>query len=131
LGKPHLRDKGKEQLWRDRIAACRSSGLTVKAFCKREELSEHCFYSWRREIKMRDEEVRAEKRAVLRKGVETTQSETAAFVPVRLVASKEADERSLGEAIEVVAPNGFRVLIPDNASAKSLALILAAVQKTC
>jgi hypothetical protein len=51
------------------------------------------------------------------------------FIPVRLVDSSEENKDSTEDAIEVVAPNGFRVLVPQSASAKSLAAILAAVQK--
>lgn len=51
-GKP--RDERKEQQWRDRLAAWRRSGLSVRAFCARHGLSQPSFYAWRRELAKRD-----------------------------------------------------------------------------
>ena len=40
-----------EQHWRERLARWRRSGLSVREFCWREELSEPSFYVWRRRLK--------------------------------------------------------------------------------
>jgi len=48
------RDGRLERTWRRRLARCLSSGLTVREFCKREEVPETSFYHWRRELAERD-----------------------------------------------------------------------------
>lgn len=48
------RDEGLARTWRRRLARYRSSGLTVREFCKREEVPETSFYHWQRELAERD-----------------------------------------------------------------------------
>ncbi len=38
------------QLWTERIAACRSSGMSVRAWCKENGISEKTYYYWQRRI---------------------------------------------------------------------------------
>lgn len=128
MGKPHLRDKEKEQIWRKRIAACKASGLTVKAFCEKEGISEHCLYSWRREIRLRDEEAADERKSVEKSSKHVEQS---AFVPVRLVPSNGDEEETSSEPIEIIAPNGFHVLLPEGTDAKWMTQILVALHRIC
>lgn len=49
------RDPSKELSWREVLNRQASSGLSVRAFCKREQLTESQFYSWRRTIGERDD----------------------------------------------------------------------------
>lgn len=37
--------------WRERIAAQERSGLTVRAYCKEQDLHEHSFYGWRQRLR--------------------------------------------------------------------------------
>jgi len=46
----------REEFWRLAVNEWLSSGLTIRAFCKREQLSEPSFYAWRRKIELRDRE---------------------------------------------------------------------------
>lgn len=48
------RDPRRERFWRDVLARFRSSGLSVRAFCRQEHLGEPLFYAWRRTIAERD-----------------------------------------------------------------------------
>lgn len=48
------RDAGREQAWRRLLAKHGKSGLSVRAFCRREKLSEPSFYAWRGTIRERD-----------------------------------------------------------------------------
>ena len=48
------RDLAREARWRGLLAAQRRSGLSVRAFCAREQVTEPSFYAWRREIGVRD-----------------------------------------------------------------------------
>ena len=41
----------RRELWRGRVAEQEKSGLTVRAYCKQEDLPEPVFYSWRRRLR--------------------------------------------------------------------------------
>jgi hypothetical protein len=49
-----LRGTKREAFWRSAMTRFVGSGLTVRAFCMREGLSEPSFYAWRRVIRERD-----------------------------------------------------------------------------
>ena len=51
----HERDLAKEGVWREVLGKFASSGMSVRAFCKQEQLSESQFYAWRRTIEERDQ----------------------------------------------------------------------------
>jgi hypothetical protein len=38
---------GKAEGWRERIEAQRSSGQSIRAWCRANNVGEHCFYFWR------------------------------------------------------------------------------------
>lgn len=54
MAKRQRRDSGREAYWREVLGRFDKSGLTVRAFCTREKLSEPSFYHWRRVIQQRD-----------------------------------------------------------------------------
>lgn len=101
------RSPEKEAYWRKMVRQQRRSGKTVRQFCKDHGLSEASFFSWQREIAVRD-----------RQAVGTTQDGTsssrkkpaapppvnaAAFIPLRL---------SGASAMELVYPRGHVLRIP-------------------
>ena len=47
------RDPAKEAFWRKALQRFVSSGLSVREFCKREQVTESAFYAWRRTIGQR------------------------------------------------------------------------------
>ncbi len=47
------RDPAKEAYWRKALQRFASSGLSVREFCKREQVTESAFYAWRRTIDQR------------------------------------------------------------------------------
>lgn len=49
------RDVAKERFWRRMLKRLDRARLTVRTFCRKHDISEHPFYSWRREIKRRDQ----------------------------------------------------------------------------
>jgi transposase-like protein len=49
------RSSSKEQFWRRMVRQWRNSGLSVRAFCAEQGLSEPSFYAWRRTLAERDE----------------------------------------------------------------------------
>ncbi len=50
------RNAEKERRWRDLLNRQASSGLSVRAFCQQERLTESAFYAWRRTIGERNGE---------------------------------------------------------------------------
>jgi transposase len=41
----------KSDQWRERLAAQKRSGLSVKQFCKEQGLTEYSFYAWRKRLR--------------------------------------------------------------------------------
>ncbi len=50
----HQREPAKEAAWRGVLQRFASSSLSVREFCRREQLPESAFYAWRRTIAERD-----------------------------------------------------------------------------
>lgn len=50
------RDAAKEAWWREQVQVQAQSGLTVRAYCRQQQLSEPSFYAWRKELARRDQE---------------------------------------------------------------------------
>ncbi|MGH6796112.1 MAG: IS66 family insertion sequence element accessory protein TnpA [Methylocella sp.] len=64
----HQRDSKREAFWRGVLKRYTASGLAIRAFCQREQLTESAFYVWRRTISQR--------------GAEAKRSRQPAFLPV-------------------------------------------------
>ena len=45
-----LKHRAKLQAWAARIQDCRSSGLSVRAWCRQEEINAATYYRWEREL---------------------------------------------------------------------------------
>ena len=45
-----LKHRAKLQEWAARIQDCRSSGLSVRAWCRQEEINASTYYRWEREL---------------------------------------------------------------------------------
>jgi hypothetical protein len=41
----------REEYWRERVAACERSGLSVKQFCEQQQITEQSFYVWRKRLR--------------------------------------------------------------------------------
>lgn len=51
------RDPVRERQWRERMDRWQASGLSVRAFCRRQGLTEPTFHYWKRELRTRDQAV--------------------------------------------------------------------------
>ena len=100
------RDPGREQFWRETIAAWQAGGLSARAYCRRHRLSEASLHSWRRELRRRDEETPRRPAAPT-------------FVPVTVIGPPPLQ-------VEVRCPSGHTVSVA-NADASTLAQLLAAL----
>jgi transposase-like protein len=109
MAKPELRDPARERFWRQALSAWRTSGLSVREFCGRRDLTETAFYFWRKELRRRDGE-RAARPAM------------PTFVPVTVVPTPTA-------AVEVRCPSGHVVSVSscDGSILRSLFAALAPV----
>jgi hypothetical protein len=105
----------------------------VRAFCRREGLSEPSFYGWKRTIAERDKEASARKPA--RPGKKhrkssarqshgsATGDDQGMFVPVTVM-----DQLVAETSLEIVAPGGWRVRVQRGFDAKMLTDVLDALQ---
>ena len=98
------RDGEKERLWRGRLKEYVQSGESIRRFCRRKDIPEPQFYSWRREIRRRDQE--KVKSAPL-------------LAPVAII----GDHASSAEPIELVLDD-VTLRVPATATREGLATIL-------
>jgi hypothetical protein len=75
-----IRDPKREAFWRRTLTAFGNSGLSVRAFCRREKLAETAFYFWRRTIRQRGAPLHSSKQ----RGPKTRARKSPAFVPLLL-----------------------------------------------
>lgn len=50
------RDAAKESWWREQVRAQTQGGVSVRAYCRQQQLSEPSFYAWRKKLTKRDQE---------------------------------------------------------------------------
>ena len=91
------RSAEKEAFWRLALEEHQGSGLTARAYCEREGLSETSFYAWRKSIKKRDAEE------------PDASHNLQALIPVDVVGAVDASPRrdEPSPPLEVVTPSGF------------------------
>lgn len=126
MAKRNSRDLDKQAFWQRKLQAQVRSGLSIRAFCRQERLSEPGFYHWRREL--------ARRAAV--------KSRTA-FVPVRVRADSLADAKRAHEsveqeaqatqpgpagAIEIILAQGYRVRLSGPVDGAALRQVLAVLE---
>lgn len=105
----HQRDAAKQQRWREVIRRQAESGLTVRAFCRQERLTESAFFAWRRTIRQRD--------------TEATPPPQPAFLPIVV------DENSRREGAITIELAGGRVLrLPEATPTPRLVELLQALE---
>jgi hypothetical protein len=98
-----------------------ASDLSVRAFCKREAISEASFYFWKRELVSRD-------------AIPISQPKSPQLVPVRVVGPKPtpvvADPiRSDSAVIEIGIPGGFTLRAAVATDTERVAAWIAAIIK--
>jgi transposase len=105
------RSSSKERFWRRMLRRCRSSGLSVRAFCEEQGLSEPSFYAWRRTLTERDA-------AAIR------------FVPVQVTPPPQPITTAEGSAgaVELVLGAGRRLRIGPGFDGPTLTRLLALLE---
>lgn len=104
------RDAAKESFWREALRRFSASGVSVREFCQREQLTESAFYAWRRTIGERDEASGAQRQAP-------------AFVPAVVTNAPDRDE-----SIVVELGGGRSLRLPGAISMDRVAELVAALE---
>jgi len=111
MSRGNPRDQRKERFWRRAVRQWRESGLSIRDFCRLEQLSEPNFYAWRSSLAKRD-------------------AEKPAFVPVQVVrepASVPAAE-DRPAPLELVLLGGRRLRVGPGFDAATLQRLLPLVE---
>ena len=145
------RDPKKEASWRRQIRRQARSGMTVRAWCLDQQVSEARFHWWRRELARRDGELKKSTRTGERKKPTRTQQRTRpaasspAFVPVRVAADDcddgggrddrdddgGRDDPQAGESqIEIALPDGRCIRVTGQVDRQALADVLEVLTLT-
>jgi len=139
-----IRDQSKADYWQRMIRRQASSGLSVRAWCGRHDLSEASFYWWRRRLARRDAVARTPRssrsgrsahRTARRGGSaqKANRRETAMprFVPVRVAADNTVAADHMGAAdrrpscIEIILSGTQRLRVLGAVDCQALADVLA------
>lgn len=114
------RDGAKERAWRERLRRYVESGLSVRAFCRRESLTEASFYAWRRTLAERDA-------AATAAGSRTKQP---AFLPILVQGGERRMPAGLlpSATITLELAGGRALHLPETIAAERLADLMAALE---
>lgn len=126
MAKGMNRDDGREAKWRGIIRRHAGAGVTIRQFCRDNDLAESAFYFWRRELQRRDasREQRACSQGPQRM---LRQASAPAFVPV----SVAEDQAPALAGIEIVLPGGARIRVADGVQRQALADVVAVLREAC
>lgn len=113
------RDPERERFWRDALRRHRGSGLTVRAFCAREQLAETAFHAWRRILRERDAERRRD-----RPVAPAAAAPAPAFVPVVV---REPD-RPADDRIVIDLRGGRALRLPASMPVELVARLVRAIE---
>ncbi len=119
----HQRDARREGLWRKRLAKHAASGLSVRAFCRRQKVSEASFYSWRRTIHQRDTEAKSPAGRTTASLRRNGQSQQPAFLPMVIEGGRHRDD---GIALELAG--GHVLHLPAATTVERLAALVHALE---
>ena len=98
----------REQFWRRHLIQQRSSGLSIREYCRRQGFSEPSFYSWRKSLLEHDQT--------------PTTPATPAFLPVTVADTPIQSHKS---PIDIQLANGCRIRIRSGCDCGLLADVLA------
>lgn len=99
-----------QQFWQMAIETWKSSGLSVRQFCKEESLSEPSFYSWRKRLAGDDSEQEDQHKP-----------EPSAFIEVAMPQNTSA-------VIELLLTSGNTLRIPADINAATLSTVLSVIR---
>jgi transposase-like protein len=119
-------DPQREQFWRDVLARFAASGLSIRAFCRQEQLREPLFYAWRRTIAQRDGiSPTMGERPMNRKRSPRRPRKRPAFLPVAVLREALA---SPGGGISLELRGDRRLRLPESLPVERLAELIHALE---
>lgn len=130
------RSQCKEHFWRTVLTRWGGSGLSVRAFCQVQGLSEPSFYAWRRTLSARDASARdasargASARGAIPRGARSPDAArgpgrnqaAAPFVPVRIAAESTSQTMSDALSTTLAASMPHAAALEDGAGALELVM---------
>jgi hypothetical protein len=96
----------KEKFWRRAMQRQAGSGLSIRAWCRRQHLREASFYWWRRQLARRE-------------------AQAPALVPVRVTAERPGTEALDTARMEIHLPGAYRVCLAGAVDREALRDVLA------
>jgi transposase-like protein len=99
-----MKAEDREKHWKEVIGRQEESGLSVRAFCRQQSISEHSVYTWRRRL--------TEKRPV-------------GFAEVRV----RSEPQPSSAALELIFPDGERLQIAAGVDIMTLRTVLAVLRE--
>ena len=119
------RSEEKRTYWRRMLERRAASGLSVRRFCREEQVSEASFHGWKRKLAHGDRPAKKSSEKGGRKRPQakpaTKQTDNAAvFIPVRV-------SPATNEPVEIVHPRGHVVRLPATFNEISLRQVLNAL----
>jgi hypothetical protein len=109
-----VRSQEKESFWRSHLDRQRSSGESIRGYCRVRKLSEALFHFWRREIARRDREKRAPR-----------QSGNPGLVAVKVIGEPTA-RSTAAPLLEIECPGGPLVRVREKAPIEVLQRVIRA-----
>ena len=116
------RSRERESFWRTQIQEQQSSGLSVREFCRRQQLRETSFYHWRRTLAERDGAARHEESGARPTGCRASGKSSASLVPVVVAAGPAG-------GMEIALPGGTTVRLNDRVDGAYLKQVLAVLRE--
>lgn len=118
----------REVFWRRVLEEQKASGLGHTEFCRKNDLSVHSYFWWKREIPKRDEKKAA--RAKKRPAKSRRASKKKRLVPVRVL-KPAPDTTGQKAAFEIVFPGGRIIRVPPYFQAASLKQLIRVLNESC
>lgn len=112
MSKAKASEDDQEQFWRMAIETWRSSGLSIRQFCRQEGLSEPQFYLWRKKLSS----------SGITDAIHQDEPRQEAFIEVALPKNSDI-------AIEVLLSSGNMVRIPFGADTATLNNVISALRQ--
>lgn len=119
----HERDAKREAFWRGVFQRQAASGLTIRAFCRGEQLTESAFFAWRRTIAERDAEAKSPTGLATASPRRGRRPQRPAFLPVVL-----ADNNGHGQAIVIELAGGRMLRWPASIDMDRLSTFVRALE---
>ncbi len=123
MGKPWKRSAEKEAYWQLVMTEWRESGLTGREFCKKKGLSEHQYYAWKRELRIRAKE--AELNIAATKNKSDGLATQPIFIPLT-VSPVTVEDTNPVAVIEIVI-RGCCIRVQPDFDSKTLGRVLAVI----